>query len=300
MTSSYESAQCPRTIGVLGVGHMGAGIARALAAAGFVVATATEGRSERSRTRAAEAGAADLGSVDALVAAADLFLSITPADQAEPLAAAVAQAFRSGGARDRPLHFVDCNSITPSRTRRVAETVKAAGAIFSDGGIIGAPPGEGRAPACLYVSGPHAGALEALATEGLLVKPLDDSETRATEMKILFASLNKGAVALFTNVMAAASKAGLLEAVAAEADARLPGLLDGARAQATELPDKAARWAIEMRDVAAALEDLGAQGAYHEAAADGYERLAAAFAASPEPPSLEATLAAWALGARAS
>lgn len=300
-SDAAETPAAPQTIGLLGVGHMGAGLAETLRAAGFRIVTALDGRSARSRRRAEAAGAEDLGAVAAVVAAADVFLSVTPADQAEPLAAAVADALTRGGPRAAPLHFVDCNSITPSRTRRIAAVVRHAGAVFSDGGIIGAPPGDGRRPTGLYVSGPHSGVLSALHTDRLAIHALGDGETRATEMKVLFAAMNKGAVALFANVLAAASEVGLLAEVMSEADARAPGLLDGVRGQAAGLPDKAARWAIEMRDLAAGLEDLGVQGGYHATAAIDYDRLAAAFAGdADETPSFEATLVAWVRGQKTS
>ncbi|MEO0821495.1 MAG: NAD(P)-binding domain-containing protein [Pseudomonadota bacterium] len=277
------------TIGILGMGHMGAGIAAELSGAGLRVTSCLAGRSPRGQARAAEAGVAVLPDFPAFIAGCDVFLSVTPADQAEPLADAVATALMPG--RPAPLHFVDCNSITPSRTRRVAARIRGAGAVFSDGGIIGAPPGEGRAPARLYVSGPEAHRLTALATPQLLVKPLGPGETRATEMKILFAAANKGAVALLANVLAGAERAGLTDAVIAELETIRPGLLAGLLGHAGELPDKAGRWAIEMRDVAEGLADLGVQRGYHDAAADGYAALDAALAAAGEAGMAEAPLA---------
>ncbi len=260
----------PKVIGVLGLGAMGAGVAADLKASGFDVVSTLGGRSGKTRDRAATAGVRILDSLEAVIAAADTFLSIVPSDQAEPLAASFARALKG-----RNLHFVDCNSITPSKTARIATLVQAAGATFSDGGIIGPPPGAGKMKTRLYVSGPNASALEALASERMPVLQLGSSLTQATEMKVLFAAANKGATALLANVLAAANKVGLHDKVVAEIDSVRPGLLTCVRSAAPDLDDKAMRWAIEMVDLAEGLDEMGAHGGYHTAAAESYRRLAA-------------------------
>ena len=285
----------PKTIGILGLGAMGSGVAADLKGRGFDIVSALEGRSARTRERAELAGVRILADLAQVVAAADTFLSIVPSDQAEPLAAAVAA--RLGG---KALHYVDCNSITPSRTLRVKATVEAAGAVFSDGGIIGPPPG-GKMKTRLYVSGPHAGVLEVLASEAKPVIRLGDSPTQATEMKVLFAAANKGATALLANVLAAAAQVGLLDRVVGEIDGARPGLLTCVRSAAPELGDKAARWAVEMEDLAQGLDEMGAQGGYHAAAAEGYRHLAANLEAMPAGGDVLArVLEAWVGGGRRS
>lgn len=277
----------PAVIGVLGLGAMGAGVAGDLKGSGFDVVATAEGRSGRSQERAAAAGVRLLPSIADVVAAADTFLSIVPADQAEPLAQSVAAVLAG-----KALHYVDCNSITPSRTTRVMETVTRAGAVFSDGGIIGPPPG-GRVKTRLYVSGPEAGVLDALASERMPVIRLGESLTQATEMKILFAGANKGAVALLANIMAAAAKVGLAERVAGELDSVRPGLLAALRQAAPDLDDKAARWALEMDDIAEGLGDIGVDAGYHEAAGASYRRLAENLPQAKGEDALSRVLAAW-------
>ena len=277
----------PKVIGVLGVGAMGAGVAGDLKSSGFDVVTTAEGRSGRSRERATQAGLRLLGDLDAVVAAADTFMSIVPADQAEPLAGAVAAALKG-----KALHYVDCNSITPAKTARIAKLVEAKGATYSDGGIIGPPPG-GKVKTRLYVSGPHAAALEPFASDRMPVIRLGDSLTQATEMKVLFSAANKGTVALLANIMAAATKVGLLDRVMGELDSVRPGLLAALRQAAPDLDDKALRWAIEMDDLALGLADLDAHPGYHQAAGDGYRRLDANLPATRGQDALARVLAAW-------
>lgn len=277
----------PKVIGVLGLGAMGAGVAGDLVSSGFDVVSTAAGRSGRSRERAVLAKVRLVDSLEAVVAAADTFLSIVPADQAEPLASEVARTIRG-----KKLHYVDCNSITPAKTARIAQTITASGAIYSDGGIIGPPPG-GKMKTRLYVSGPNAGVLNALASDRMPVIQLGDSLTQATEMKVLFSATNKGAAALLANIMAAAAKVGLLDRVMGELDSARPGLLTALRSSAPDLDDKAARWAIEMDDLAQGLADLGAHPGYHQAAGDGYRRLAANLPDAKGDDALARVLSAW-------
>ncbi len=280
----------PNVIGVLGLGSMGAGVAADLKASGFTVVSTLAGRSGRTAERAEKAGVHLLPTLADVVAKCDTFLSIVPADQAEPLGEAVAAALKG-----RPLHFVECNSITPSKTLRIAKRVEAAGAIYSDGGIIGPPPGGGaKMKTRLYVSGPQSGVLDGIASERMPVIRLGDSLSQATEMKVLFSAANKGATALLANILAAAKSVGLQDRVVGELDAARPGLLTCVRNSAPDLDDKAARWAVEMEDLSEGLAEMGAHGGYHKAAGESYRRLAANLAeAGPGGDVLERVLRAW-------
>ncbi len=295
MTSSQTQPMptVPRVVGVLGLGAMGSGIAADLKASGFDVVTALEGRSARTKARAEKAGVRVLADIGAVVQAADTFLSIVPSDQAEPLADAVVTSLK-GRTSNRPLHYVDCNSITPSRSARIGARVAAAGATYSDGGIIGPPPG-GRMKTRLYVSGPASEVLTALRSDHMPVIRLGDGLTQATEMKVLFAAANKGATALLANVLAAAQQVGLLDRVVGEIDGARPGLLQCVRSSAPDLDDKAMRWAIEMEDLAVGLEEMHCHGGYHKAAAESYRRLAANLEGMPSNTDpLKRVLTAWA------
>lgn len=286
-----SAAGRPTIIGVLGLGSMGGGVAADLRASGLTVVSTLAGRSGRTRERAEKAGVRLLASLSDVVAECDTFLSIVPADQAVPLAEAVATALKG---KITPLHFVECNSITPSKALRIAKRVEAACAIYSDGGIIGPPPGSGKMKTRLYVSGPSSGVLSALQSDRMPVIGLGNGLTTATEMKVLFSAANKGAAALLANILAAARSVGLLERVTGELDAVRPGLLTCVRNAAPELDEKALRWAIEMTDLSEGLVEMGAHGGYHTAAGDSYRRLAANLAeANPDADALDRVLQAW-------
>lgn len=280
----------PTVIGVLGLGSMGSGVAADLKASGFNVVSTLAGRSGKTRERAEKAGVRLLPSLADVIKECDTFLSIVPADQAEPLGEAVAAAHNG---RNTPLHFVECNSITPSKTLRIAKRVEAAGAVYSDGGIIGPPPG-GKMKTRLYVSGPSSATLAPLQSERMPVIRLGDGLSQATEMKVLFSAANKGAVALLANILSAARLVGLLDRVTGELDAVRPGLLTCVRNAAPELDEKAARWAIEMDDLAEGLADMGVDGGYHTAAGESYRRLADNLAKVPDSADpMSRILAAW-------
>src|SRR5439155_15615185 len=70
------------TVGMHGAGHMGAGLGWALREGGARVVTTLAGRSARTRKLVADAGLEPLDSLDAVVAAADVILTVVPPDAA--------------------------------------------------------------------------------------------------------------------------------------------------------------------------------------------------------------------------
>ena len=59
------------TVGIMSPGDMGSGVGGALAKNGLRAITALDGRSDESKTRAAEQGIEDVGSLDELVRSSD-------------------------------------------------------------------------------------------------------------------------------------------------------------------------------------------------------------------------------------
>lgn len=103
------------TIGVMSPGDMGHGIGRALRENGKRVLTNLTGRSKRSRDLAEAAGLEDAGSLDAIMAEADLMLSILPPSAAEDFANEAATAMAAAG---RTPMFADLNAISPATLHR--------------------------------------------------------------------------------------------------------------------------------------------------------------------------------------
>ena len=147
---AQEQAIRLRTVGIMSPGDMGPAVGQVLATHGLRVIAALGERSARTRALAAEAGIADVGTLENLVREADLVMSILVPDAAIAAAQQVADAMKSTGAK--PL-YADCNSIAVQSARKIGETMKVAGAPFAEAPIIGAPP---RVPnrTRIYASGP--------------------------------------------------------------------------------------------------------------------------------------------------
>ena len=124
-TGSYGPFDLPRTckdrpmttVGVVSPGFMGAGLGWALRLGGARVVATAAGRSDRTRRLAGDAGLELLPTLDDVVAAADVILSVAPPAEALAVARAVADAARRTGAR--PI-FADLNAVSPTTMSAIA------------------------------------------------------------------------------------------------------------------------------------------------------------------------------------
>jgi len=149
-------------ISIMSQGAMGAATASRLVENGLEVRTNLSGRGAASAERAAKAGMKPVS--DDELSSADFLLSIVPPAEALSLAERLSPALARTA---RKTVFVDLNAINPETTKKVAQIVKATGALFVDGGIIGGPPRAGYDGPAYYVSGVDAKLVEALAPFGL-------------------------------------------------------------------------------------------------------------------------------------
>ncbi len=253
------------TVGLLSPGDMGHSIGAVLVNHGLEVLTCLDGRSERSRALAAEAGIEDTASIDELVEAADIFLSVLVPASAMEAAERVAGALERTGSS---LLYVDCNAIAPQTVRQIAEVITAAGGRFSDGGIVGPPP---RTPGTrFYASGPGAGEFSQLRDYGLDVRVLDGEIGQASGMKMCYAALTKGMQALGTELLVAARLMGLEDALREEQMSSVTEMREGIERSIPTMPPKAYRWVGEMEEIAATFEYLGLTPLIFQGAADIY------------------------------
>ena len=239
---------------------MGATVA---AACKGTVLWASEGRSEATCERADDAGLTEVGDIAAMVAAADVVISVCPPHGAVALADRVADARFAGC-------YVDANAVSPATARRIASRFES----FVDGGLIGPPairPGTTR----LYLSGPDADRVAAR-FEGSALEPrvLDGGGPgTASALKMAYASWTKGTSALLAAVAALAAAEGVTEDLLAEWDMSLPGVSGRLARTAAEAAPKAWRWTGEMEEVAAAFAESGLPDGFHRAAGEVYRRL---------------------------
>jgi len=271
------------TVGLLHPGAMGVTVGAAVREPVRVV-WASGGRSRETRARAAGAGFEDLGTLEAVTAAADAVLSVCPPHGALALAETVAATGFDG-------LYVDANAVSPATALEIAGAAAAGGARFVDGGIVGPPavrPGTTR----LYLSGDGAAELAALFEDSALeVVDLDAKAGAASALKMCYAGFTKGSAALLLSLRAAASAYGVEGGLLGEWARSQPGLEKrSVRAAATAAP-KAWRFAGEMEEIASTLEAAGLPDGFHRAAAEAYVRLAG-FRGEPEGVAVEEVVAA--------
>ena len=150
------------------------------------------------------------------LAGADLVLSILPPAKALATATWLAPALR---AAPRKPAYADCNAISPEtapagRRRWWRRRVRT----FLDGGIIGGPAREDGYTPVLYVSGPEAARIapEPLRDHGLDVQVTPGPIGAASALKMSYAGITKGLVALASAMMLAADRGGAAEGLQAE------------------------------------------------------------------------------------
>ena len=153
------------TVGIHSPGEMGQVVGMVLKENGCRVVAALEGRSERTKGLANEAGIEDVGGLEGLVEAADLVLSILVPAQAVATAAAVGEAIKATKAQ---VLYADCNAISPQATGEAGAAIEAAGGNFVDAGIIGPPPRSAlraQGSLCSESDGPGQGSVSGSAYE---------------------------------------------------------------------------------------------------------------------------------------
>jgi 3-hydroxyisobutyrate dehydrogenase-like beta-hydroxyacid dehydrogenase len=255
------------TIGLLHPGEMGASVGASARANGSRVLWVSEGRGAETRQRADAAGLEDAGTLRALVAASDVVLSVCPPHAAVDVARQVA------GLGFRGL-YVDGNAVAPATAQSIGTVVRAAGATYVDGGIIGPPPDKAGTTR-LYLSGAAAGRVSPLFANGALeaiVLPGDG--TAASAIKMAYAAWTKGSQALLMGVRALAAAEGVDEALLAEWHRSQPDLPRRSDNAARSTSRKAWRWVGEMHEIAETFKDAGLPDGFHRAAGEVYRRMA--------------------------
>lgn len=277
------------TIGILSPGDMGHAVGHVLGAHGARVITCLEGRSPRTRQLAEIAAIEDVGTYEALARQADLLLSILVPAQAVSVAERMATAIKDTQVN---LLYADCNAISPGTTLRLAGIIEEAGGRFIDASIVGGPPKVGSKTR-FYASGPHAIHFAELRALGLNAMVMGDRVGQAAAIKMCYAALTKGTTALFTELLTAADRLGITEALREE-------LLFSQREQYERMekglptmPAKSRRWVGEMEEIAQTFESVGLTPRMLLGAADIYRFVGTTALADrnpedPEPlPSLE-------------
>jgi 3-hydroxyisobutyrate dehydrogenase-like beta-hydroxyacid dehydrogenase len=259
------------TIAIIAQGDMGAGTGGQLVRNGLRVITNLSGRSERSRTLAAKAGMEDVGSDDALIQQADMFLSILPPGQAVALARQMAPHIQASG---KNLVYADCNAIAPTTGKEIQAVVEPAGARFVDVGIFGNPPTPDKNGTRYYTSGPDAGEFAMLRNHGLNVIECGDEIGRASAIKMCFASVTKAMVAMAAETFVAAKALGVYDELVHELKGNQTDGFNWSEGRVISAPPKAYRWVAEVEEIGKTFEAVGLPGAPFTGAAEMFQLIA--------------------------
>jgi len=256
---------CAQRVGILHPGAMGVSVASSAIDSGCEVFWASEGRGGATRTRAAAAGLVDVGRIEDVCERCSVIVSVCPPEFAFEVAKRVAAAKYEGV-------FADVNALAPQHKIQMGEGMEAKGVRFVDGGIIGLPS-RTRGETTVFLSGPASEEVAACFTNGAIGASVMGPEVgRASALKILFAAYNKGSIALFASLYAAAQHYGVFDELQGQFVHR--GLsLEKIEAQIVRAAPKAWRWVPEMHEISATLEAACMPGEFHQAAAKVYERL---------------------------
>jgi 3-hydroxyisobutyrate dehydrogenase-like beta-hydroxyacid dehydrogenase len=245
---------------------MGVSIAQSALDSGCDVFWASDGRGAATRERAARAGVVDLGTLDRLCQECAVVLSVCPPEFAADVVDAVAKTGFAGV-------FADLNAVAPQRKAAFAQMLRERRIRFADGGIIGLPT-RTHGETTVFLSGDGAPDVAVCLADGAIgPRVLPGEAGRASALKILFAAYNKGTIALFVSLYAAARQYGVLEELQ-EQFARRGVALAAIDRQIIRAAPKAWRWIAEMHEISAALEAVNVPGDLHQGAATIYERLA--------------------------
>lgn len=261
-------------IAVIAPGEMGSAIGARLADSGARVITSLAGRSRASAERAARARMEPAASDDEL-AQADFVLSIVPPGEAVALAQRLAPALAR--VATKPV-YVDCNAVAPQTAQRIGAVLAGTGCRYVDAAIIGPPPAPSGTRTILYVAGEAAREVARLDQPALIVRVLDAPAGAASALKMSYAGITKGLTGLAAMMMLGATRAGCAEALSREMAESQPHLLAWVTRNVPRMYPKAYRWAAEMEEIAAFVDDAAGRDLYR-AMARFYGRLAADAAA---------------------
>lgn len=255
-------------IALLHPGSMGAAVGQALREIGHEVGWIPAGRGAETAARAAAAGLIPLTDLDGI----DAVVSLVPPAAAVETAREVAEVFGFSGL------YIDANAISPERASEVADIVRAGGATYVDGGVVGPPPMR-QGTTRVFLSGDAAHVAAELFAGSRLEPVIASGEFGASAVKLAYASWTKIGSALLLEAERTAEAYGVATELRAEWARSQPDVEQRLAVAHSSAAEKGWRWVDEMRQIAAAFEAAGAEAGFGEAAAAVFERFRA-----PDPP----------------
>lgn len=245
-------------IALLHPGSMGAAVGQALREIGHDVGWIPADRGVETAARAAAAGLVPLTDLDGI----DAVISLVPP------AAAVETARGVAGFAGL---YIDANAISPERASEVADIVRAGGATYVDGGVVGPPPTR-QGTTRVFLSGDAAHVAAELFAGCRLEPVIASGEFGASAVKLAYASWTKISSALLLEAERTAEAYGVATELRAEWARSQPDVEQRLAVAHSSAAEKGWRWVDEMRQIAATFEDAGAEAGFGEAAAAVFER----------------------------
>jgi 3-hydroxyisobutyrate dehydrogenase-like beta-hydroxyacid dehydrogenase len=271
MPSSFGVGSVTPVVAVVGTGDMGSAVGAMFRRQAYRVVTDLTGRSALSRELAERARLEDLGSLEAVVAAADILLAILPPAAAFDFAARAAAAVRSAG---KALLYADCNAVAPATVTAIGALFAGGPADFLDVGIVGPAPKPAAAPTRFYVAGAERRRLLALTIPEIALHDMGPEIGRASAIKMCYAGMNKGTDALYTTILLAAERLGVGAELMREFEASQPQVAARMHRRIPFLAATAARYTGEMREIGDSFAAAGVTPDFHRGAEWLYARLA--------------------------
>ena len=191
--------------------------------------------------------------IGAAVYGADLIFSTVTADQAFAAASSAAPWLKAGA------FFFDLNSCAPSTKQESAAVIEAAGGRYIDIAVMATITTHFHHTPMLICGDQSTAALAALKALDMAPKLVPGPVGRASTIKMVRSVLVKGMEALTAECFWAASKAGVIDEVAASLDASQTDMSwkQQAHYNAERMTTHGIRRAAEMREVHKTLIDLG-------------------------------------------
>lgn len=271
-------------IGILHPGEMGVSIAASAIYNGHQVYWLSQGRSDKTRTRAEEHHLIEINSLIEFCKTCELICSICPPHAAEE----VARSVRESGFKGL---YLDANAISPQRSIKIGQMLEASSIQFVDGGIIGGPAWRPK-ETWLYLSGQYAQEIALCFPNGPLeTKIIGDEIGKASALKMCYAAYSKGTTALLAAILAASESLGVRRELYQQWDMDDQDFSEQANRRVTRATAKAWRFEGEMKEIAETFLEAGLPQGFHQAAGEIYHRMAS-FKDSIEMPSLNEVLSA--------
>lgn len=273
-----------KSIGILHPGEMGVSVAASALQGGNQIYWVSQGRSDKTSSRAEQHGLLDAGSISQLCTSCEVIFSVCPPHSAEEVAKSVIEHGFKG-------YYLDANAISPQRSRNIGQMMEANNVHFIDGGIIGGPAWKPK-ETWLYLAGEHADAIAECFSGGLLeTKIIGEEIGKASALKMCYAAYTKGTTALLAAILATAESLDVRDELYQQWEMDNPGFSQQTNKRTTGVTTKAWRFEGEMYEITSTFREAGLPDGFHQAAAEIYRRMAS-FKDSPEVPALDDVLSA--------